>query len=121
MMTPPRIQVPWAEKIEGPGILTLGMVSMSVPLCRSIWIIVTKDERFLISKQHGTVASSSPDLATFFASEEEAQDYLAHLEVRNAANLKLFPLFEWVMRLIQRRRIGKAEDAGGDPAETIPQ
>ena len=116
-----KIWQPKAERIEPPGVITLGLVSMGTQLCKRIWIILTKDERFAISKQHGTVNSSSVELATFFDSREEAENYLAQLEVRVAANCKLFPLYEWCMRLMARRSLRKAEDAGGQPAEGIPQ
>jgi hypothetical protein len=114
------VETPWVEKAQPVPLMTLGMVSMSVPLCKQIYVLLTKDERFLISKQHATVASSSPDLATFFASEAEARDYLGQLEVRNSANLKLFQLYEWCIRLINKRRIHRAEDTGGEAAEEIP-
>lgn len=117
----PKVWQPEAERIEAPRIFALNIVSMDWELAKQIWILLSKDERFMVSKAHGTVSSNSPDLATLFGSEKAASNYHAQLEVLVAAQFRPFPLFEWCQRLVHKRNIQKAEDSGGEPAQEIPR
>lgn len=87
-----------------PKFLTLGLLTMTVRVAQGLWVIRTRDKRFLISRAHGTVAYNSLELATFFANKEEATLYMQSLEAGAYAGVEVASFFELIKERMQSVR-----------------
>ncbi len=92
-----------AEKAQplGPRFITLGLLTMTVRVAQRLWVLRTRDRRFLVSRAHGTVAYKSLELATFFADEIEARTYAQSLEAGTYSAVEWVRLFDLIKETMQ--------------------
>lgn len=79
-----------------PKFITLGLLTLTVRVAQLLWVLRTKDRRFLISRAHGTVAYRSLELATLFRDEGEARTYMGSLQAGTEAEVEPVRLFDLI-------------------------